>query len=89
MRKIICYIMILCCALWAGGCGQAADEAGEELVVYSPHPQSFIQPLVDEFEGQTGISVRIVTGGTGELWICQAISRIREKEYGGNYSADR
>lgn len=77
MRKIICYIVILCCALLAGGCGQAADEAGEELVVYSPHPQSFIQPLVDEFEGQTGISVRIVTGGTGEL-----LERIAQEQPG-------
>ena len=44
------------------------DHAGdEELVIYCPHPLEFINPIVAEFEGRTGIRVYVQTGGTGEL----------------------
>ena len=44
------------------------DHAGdEELVIYCPHPLEFINPIVAEFEGRTGIRVFVQTGGTGEL----------------------
>ena len=44
------------------------DHAGdEELVIYCPHPLEFINPIVSEFEGRTGIRVFVQTGGTGEL----------------------
>uniref|UniRef100_UPI000A8496BD substrate-binding domain-containing protein n=1 Tax=Clostridium sp. NkU-1 TaxID=1095009 RepID=UPI000A8496BD len=32
-----------------------------------PHPLEFINPIVSEFEEQTGIKVEVCTGGTGEL----------------------
>lgn len=38
-----------------------------DLVVYCPHPLEFIEPLVNEFEDQTGIKVEVVAAGTGEL----------------------
>ncbi|MDF2612975.1 MAG: extracellular solute-binding protein [Clostridia bacterium] len=44
------------------GCG-----GKENLVVYCPHPLEFINPLISEFETQTGISVEVVAAGTGEL----------------------
>lgn len=68
MQKLFLYLFIICFALLAGGCNNMnLAGAGEELVIYSPHPRDFAQPLVDEFEQQTGISVRVVQGGTGEL----------------------
>ena len=36
----------------------------DSLVVYSPHPLDFINPIVSEFESQTGIPVQVRTGGT-------------------------
>ena len=44
-----------------------ASSGSNELVIYCPHPLEFINPLVDEFETQTGISVEVVAAGTGEL----------------------
>lgn len=38
-----------------------------DLVVYCPHPLEFINPLVSEFESQTGIKVEVIAAGTGEL----------------------
>ncbi len=38
-----------------------------DLVVYCPHPLEFINPLVSEFETQTGIKVEVIAAGTGEL----------------------
>jgi iron(III) transport system substrate-binding protein len=51
---------------------EAANSGGEDtssknLVVYCPHPLEFIDPIVAEFEDQTGIEVDVVAAGTGEL----------------------
>jgi iron(III) transport system substrate-binding protein len=45
----------------------ATAEASGDLVVYCPHPLEFINPLVSEFESQTGIKVEVIAAGTGEL----------------------
>lgn len=42
----------------------ASDDA---LVVYSPHPLEFIDPIIGEFENETGITVKVIVAGTGEL----------------------
>lgn len=49
--------------------GVTAEPAktGGELVVYCPHPLEFINPLVNEFESQTGVKVEVIAAGTGEL----------------------
>ncbi len=44
-----------------------APKASGDLVVYCPHPLEFINPLVSEFESQTGIKVEVIAAGTGEL----------------------
>ena len=44
----------------------SGDDA-DKVVVYCPHPLSFINPLVDAFEQESGIQVEVVTAGTGEL----------------------
>ncbi len=46
-----------------------------DLVVYSPHPAEFTQPLLDEFEKEAGVRVRLVNGGTGKL-----LQRVREEQ---------
>ncbi|MDF2821939.1 MAG: transporter substrate-binding protein [Clostridiales bacterium] len=38
-----------------------------KLVVYSPHPLEFMDPLIQEFENRTGVSVEVIAAGTGEL----------------------
>ena len=67
--RLFCLGLLLWLAVLAcGGCGNTVQEQGTgELIVYSSHPQRFVQPLVDEFERQTGITVRVVHGSTGEL----------------------
>ncbi len=53
--------------LGLSACSKSRPSSGEELVVYCPHPQDFIDPIVSEFEARTGIPVLILSGGTGEL----------------------
>ena len=36
-------------------------------MVYCPHPLTFINPLVEEFEKQSGVKVEVIAAGTGEL----------------------
>jgi len=43
------------------------DPATDSLVIYCPHPLEFIEPLVSEYEAQTGIKAEVITAGTGEL----------------------
>lgn len=50
-----------------GGDVAAGSKADEVLVIYCPHPLEFINPIVSEFEGRTGIRTYVQTGGTGEL----------------------
>jgi len=45
----------------------SAESESKELVVYGPHPVDFINPIISEFEAETGISVEVVNEGTGEL----------------------
>jgi iron(III) transport system substrate-binding protein len=47
--------------------GPSEEPATKELVIYCPHPLEFIDPIVAEFEAQTGITVEVVAAGTGEL----------------------
>lgn len=81
MKKLVSVLlsMVFICALLAG-CGgdsgdtkKAADDkdakagAGGTLVVYSPLPLEFMDPLVKEFEKRTNVSVQVIAAGTGEL----------------------
>ncbi|MCM3718087.1 ABC transporter substrate-binding protein [Fictibacillus phosphorivorans] len=56
------------------GCSSEGDSektggkgASNELVVYSPNPIEFNEPLVKEFEDETGIKVEVISAGAGEL----------------------
>ena len=44
-----------------------AGTATGNLVIYCPHPLEFINPLVSEYETQTGVKVEVIAAGTGEL----------------------
>lgn len=46
---------------------EAPVKTGGNLVIYCPHPLEFINPLVSEFETQSGIKVELIAAGTGEL----------------------
>ncbi|MBO0960642.1 extracellular solute-binding protein [Neobacillus sp. MM2021_6] len=43
------------------------NSVSKELVVYSPNPIEFNEPLVKEFEDETGIKVEVISAGAGEL----------------------
>ncbi len=69
---IKCAAVLLCIGSLAGCSGSSGTVPAEfkgdgEIVVYCPHPLEFINPIVSEFEEQTGIKVEVCTGGTGEL----------------------
>ena len=73
MRKRILAVLSLLIAIIFTGCGGEKEEAKAEskgagnLTVYCPHPLEFINPLINEFETQTGVSVEVIAAGTGEL----------------------
>lgn len=55
------------CGSTSGGGSGSTAESSKNLVVYSPHPVDFIDPIVKEYETKTGIKVDVVTAGAGEL----------------------
>ena len=67
-----CAAALLCIGCLSG-CDRGSQavpaefQGDEEMVVYCPHPLEFINPIVSEFEEQTGIKVEVCTGGTGDL----------------------
>ena len=66
--------------------GRSAEMDTDSLVVYSPHPLDFINPIVSEFESQTGIPVQVRTGGTGELlkWAKEGDEPVCDVFWGGS-----
>jgi len=67
-------IVVFCFTLL--GCSKLEEvEDDHKLVIYSPHPLEFIDPIVGEFESESGIEVEVITAGTGEL-----LARIESEE---------
>ncbi|GAA0083737.1 extracellular solute-binding protein [Clostridium sp. CTA-7] len=55
------------------GCGGGKDSAqtkdgSKKLVVYSPNSEDIVNTIVPLFEDETGITVELVSAGTGELF---------------------
>ncbi|MGM9988548.1 MAG: ABC transporter substrate-binding protein [Bacillaceae bacterium] len=46
---------------------EKTSKESKELVVYSPNPIEFNEPLIKEFEDETGIKVEVISAGAGEL----------------------
>lgn len=70
MKKLVLGLLTLTMMLSVGGCAKAPSQVGAkggDLVIYCPHPLEFIDPLVAEFEAETGVSVEVIAAGTGEL----------------------
>ncbi len=63
-------------------CGKEFSKENK-LVIYCPHPVEFIDPIISEFENSTGIEVKVIRAGTGEL-----ISRIEHEVETGNRIGD-
>lgn len=60
---------------------QGQDISGTTLVVYTPNEEGMLQSLIPLFEENTGVTVQLITAGTGELY-----SRIRSEA--GNPQGD-
>lgn len=56
--------------LFAGGAKEApaTDEPTDKLVVYSPNSDGLIQAAVPSFEAKYGVTVEVISAGTGELF---------------------
>lgn len=61
MKKLAAVLAALMLASCAG------QGSSKKLVIYSPHPLEFIEPLKAEFTKDTGIEVELIAAGTGEL----------------------
>ncbi len=63
--------LALACLAVLSACGgkkpEAPSEPPADLVVYSSHPTEMVRTFVREFRDRTGLRVRVVAGGTGEL----------------------
>ena len=52
----------------AGGAFAQDGISGTTLVVYTPNEEGMLQSLVPIFESETGVTVQLITAGTGELY---------------------
>ena len=69
MFAVLAASLMLGGALTGCGGGEKKQAAADDnsLVIYCPHPLAFINPLVEEFEKQSGVKVEVIAAGTGEL----------------------
>lgn len=76
MKKAVSILLASLMILSFSGCSSnngatdkkvAEEKVSDKLTIYCPHPIEFIDPVVNEFESQSGIKVEVVAAGTGEL----------------------
>ena len=72
MKKVLAILLIVLAimpSIFANGAQESAADKGtsNEVTVYSSMDPGWANPLIEEFEKQTGIKVNVVTAGTGEL----------------------
>lgn len=74
---------ILCCAalavavLFVMPSRKEGSSSDDDLVIYSPHPMDMTDYIVREFRQRTGIRVKVISGGTGDL-----IDKVRKQADG-------
>ncbi|ODT79878.1 MAG: hypothetical protein ABS76_18145 [Pelagibacterium sp. SCN 64-44] len=62
-------IAALAISLSAFSAAQAADDiSGSTLIVYTPNEEGMLKSLLPAFEEKTGVTVQVITAGTGELY---------------------
>ena len=67
MKKIAFLFLMLSLFILIGCQNNQVIEKNDVLIIYSPHPLEFIDPIIGEFENETGIIVEVIVAGTGEL----------------------
>lgn len=70
MKKRFLAVLTFLVAILFVGCGsekEAKTNDNGNLTIYCPHPLEFINPLVNEFERETGVQVEVIAAGVGEL----------------------
>ncbi|MBD0292768.1 MAG: iron ABC transporter substrate-binding protein [Jiangellaceae bacterium] len=60
-------LAVVTLAVSACGDGAAADVDQSDLVLYSGRSEDLVQPVIDDFEAQTGIEVSVRYGNTAQL----------------------
>lgn len=56
------------CSDSSDGSDASPGEVGGTLVVYTPNEQNMLDALIPAFEAETGVTVELITAGTGELY---------------------
>ena len=66
MKKIISILIVLSLCF---GCSSEKSDTGENsLIIYSPHPLSYLNALTEDFKSKNpGINVELIGAGSGEL----------------------
>ena len=65
MRKFFIFGMTVLLAVT--GCQKKKAEGGN-LVIYSPNTEALVESIIPAFEKATGVTVEIISAGTGECW---------------------
>ncbi len=92
MKKILVILLMALVTVsfaFAQGSNETADDANKTLVVYSPNSEGLLNAVEKPFEEKYGISVDIISAGTGEC-----LKRIESERndpqgdvmYGGSYA---
>lgn len=93
-RTMAVLALCLACGLFVPGCARgssagaaagadAQSPADFDLVVYSSHPDELARVVVAEFRDRTGLRVRLLRGGTGEM-----LARLRSESEAGKVACD-
>ncbi len=59
LKNVVLAALVVIVALSVGACSSSDDE----IVVYSARREGFVRPVLESFEKETGIRVRLLTGG--------------------------
>lgn len=64
MKKL--FKIFLATVLAVGLCACSGEEKSDKLVIYTPNSDSLIESVIPAFEEKTGITVEVITLGTGD-----------------------
>jgi iron(III) transport system substrate-binding protein len=64
MRSALTFVCLVCVLLFAA-C--SSNDSTEELIIYSGRSKTLVEPLIERFEQESGIRVRVRYGDTAQL----------------------